>query len=102
MICMWWDDVQQLRFPMLRNGANRPSLIEAQCNFRTFGASDLRLRFYIREPRPHDRRDPQWRPFDPAIDIVPPAVEPAGKDHAFPADPITLYYWQKSVEEKQV
>jgi hypothetical protein len=98
---MWWDDLQQLRFPMMSNGANRASLVEAQCNFRTFGASDLRLRFYVREPRPHDQRDSRWRPLDSKTDTLPPVVEPVGNHCASPADPMALYYWQRSVEDKQ-
>jgi len=98
---MWWDNVAQLRFPALRGGSNRPSLFEAQVNFRTFGASDLPLRFYVREPRPQDRRDPQWRPLDPNTDNLQPLVEPVGNDISSPCDPMALYYWQKSVGNKQ-
>jgi len=98
-ICMWLDNVAQLRSPTLRNGTNRSSLLEAQSNFRTFGASDLTMRSYSRAPRPQDRCDPQWRPLDPVTDELEPPAQDVRND-APDGDPTALYYWRKSVGKR--
>lgn len=89
-ICMWWDDLEQLRRPTMRGGANGPSLVDAQVNFRTFGAAELTLRTYARSPRPEDRRDPDWRAFDLASDDLEPSS--AGS-----SEPTRLYYWRERI-----
>jgi|SRR5579871_6148078 len=65
-ICHWEDDAVQLRFPY-RGGANLP-LVDAQKNYAAFGACQEHLKQYARQPVEGDVRDPQWRPFDWAID----------------------------------
>ena len=93
-ICLWWDDLEQLRFPTQRDGANPTSLLEAQANFRAFGAADLTLRTYARPPRPEDRRDPEWRPLDPLYPIEREAGDLARPSGANPENPAALYYWR--------
>lgn|SRR5487761_1362742 len=63
-ICFWEDDIVQLQDPTFSGGANKPSLIDAQKNYREFGACEERLKPHARLPRPDEKRDPSWRPFD--------------------------------------
>lgn len=80
-ICYWEDDPVQLRRPERGGGANRPSLVEAQANFRSFGSCERCTVESCRAPGPDDVRDPTWRPVDLATD-------------RFPGD--GEYYWRRS------
>jgi hypothetical protein len=51
-VCFWEDDPVQGRDPSFAGGANKPSLNEAQHNFRAYGVSEARFRSYVRPP--HD------------------------------------------------
>ncbi|WP_293647418.1 CPCC family cysteine-rich protein [Thiolapillus sp.] len=64
-ICFWEDDPLQYEDPDFTDGANLPSLKQAQRNFRRMGCSDPRLRLHVRPPGRKDRRDPDWQPFAP-------------------------------------
>jgi hypothetical protein len=68
-ICFWEDDQVQLGYPLMAGGANNVSLYEAQQNFMRDGASEVRLTGHVRQPADLEKRDPQWRPFDPRRDI---------------------------------
>lgn len=63
-VCFWEDDGIQFRWPTTSVGANRVSLIEAQLNYRTFGACDEHGRQYVRPPAEDEPLDPAWRPID--------------------------------------
>jgi hypothetical protein len=78
-ICIWEDDISQLRFPDQDGGANEPSLIETQRNFAEFGACEQRLLPHVRKPLPREAREPGWRPVDLSRD-------PPGR--------VILYYWR--------
>jgi len=67
-ICFWEDDHVQLGFPLMAGGANKVSLYEAQLNFLSFGACESGITRGIRKSTDSDKRDPQWRPFDPKHD----------------------------------
>src|ERR1700682_6104183 len=69
-ICYWQDDASSLRYASIAEGPNRASLIEAQRNYQNFGASEPRVKRFVRRPFPSDARDPTWRPIDPALDIL--------------------------------
>ncbi|MEU6246632.1 CPCC family cysteine-rich protein [Glycomyces sp. NPDC047010] len=90
-ICGWQDDPVQLRWPEYRGGANKPSLIEAQRNFREIGASTERRRGRVRPPRPDEAKDPGFRPVDPAIDRFPSQDEEITE---WPKDLTSLYWWR--------
>jgi hypothetical protein len=81
--CGWEDDLVQLHRPDDAGGANRPSLIEAQRNYRQTGASDPRLVAKARPPGTIGPIDPHWRPFDPARDGPTDQNDAAGP-----------YYWR--------
>jgi hypothetical protein len=82
--------VAQLRFPAMDGGANRPSLIEAQANFRRYGAAEARFVGNTRPPLPEERRDSGWRPFDPSAD----PLDDFSSNAEYPASPSDLYYWR--------
>jgi len=63
-ICFWEDDQIQILDPWYDGGANHPSLVEAQMNFKAFGASEPRLKEYVRPVVTADERDPEWRPVE--------------------------------------
>src|SRR5690349_10060472 len=67
-ICFWEDDAVQLAFPYSK-WPNLP-LVEAQKNYAEFGATRDREKRHVRPPMEEDLRDPEWRQFDPAIDVV--------------------------------
>ena len=96
-ICLWEDDLAQLRFPRLPGSANHVSLLEAQRNYADFGAAERRYRNVDRERPDEERRDRGWRPLDPEHDNV---EEPQGGiDYAnsYPLNDTTvLYYWRET------
>ena len=57
-ICAWQDDVSQLRFPLEGGGVNDSSLLAAQRNFASFGASSESFANKVRSASSHDKRDP--------------------------------------------
>ena len=92
-ICFWEDDALQLEFATtLVGGANGVTLADAQRAFEATGVREGRLLPYVRAPGPTDRRDPTWRPIDPALDSF-EDWNAEGRRRA-PDDPETLYYWR--------
>ena len=67
-VCFWEDDAVQFRWPARRDGANGISLVEAQRNYRDFGAAEERHLVFVRPPAPDELLDPEWRPIDLARD----------------------------------
>ena len=94
-ICFWEDDALQLEFATtLAGGANHVTLLDGQQIFREHGACEEGLIAYVRPPGPFDRRDPTWRPIDPARDWFPVWDDP-GRVRA-PEDDESLYYWRET------
>jgi len=94
-ICGWEDDLSQLRFPRMPGSSNRVSLIEAQRNYQTYGASERRNHGHTRAPVEGEERDHEWRPIDPARDnIEEPRAGTAYGDSYPLADTTVLYYWR--------
>jgi hypothetical protein len=99
-LCFWEDDPVQLRHPQAPGGANGVSLIEAQINYRTFGASERRFLQNCRARDAGDVRDPEWRPIDLERDRF-EAWEGCladdfgeGPRTRWPRDMTMLYYWR--------
>jgi hypothetical protein len=61
-VCFWEDDGVQLLDPAFPGGANEPSLIECQKNFRRIGACEERLVALVRPPEAEEKLDQEWRP----------------------------------------
>jgi hypothetical protein len=94
-VCFWEDDLVQLRWPDLAGGANRPSLIKAQENYRLVGASEPRLLEHVRAADSSEPLDDHWRRFDPTRDHIEerrPGIY-YGKTYAI--DRTAYYYWIK-------
>ena len=94
-ICLWEDDLAQLRFPTMPGSANHVSLDEAQHNYADIGVAERRHRGEGRTPLELDRREAGWRPLDPGRDNI---EEPRGGINyadSYPlADTTVLYYWR--------
>ena len=61
-MCFWEDDGVQLLDPANPGGANKPSLMECQENFRRVGACEERFVGSVRPPESEELLDPEWRP----------------------------------------
>jgi hypothetical protein len=88
-ICFWEDDSVQLRWPDWAGGANKPSLVEAQQNYREMGATEERFKKCVRAAAAHEPADPAWRPIDPERD----SFEPISVQEAPWPDDLTVLYW---------
>src|SRR6185295_4947122 len=95
-ICLWKDDPSQLRYPETRGGANRASLVQAQENFRSTGASHHCSLPHVRESVSKDERDPGWRLWNRATDDTGRATTSDGYGMRYPTDTTTLYYWRNT------
>jgi hypothetical protein len=94
-ICLWEDNLVQLRFPTMPGAANQVSLLDAQQNFDECGAAERRNRVLARPAMRDERREGEWRPLDERRDNI---EEPRrGVDYAdsYPEqDTTVLYYWR--------
>jgi hypothetical protein len=86
-VCFWEDDAVQFRWPDVEGGANVVSLLDAQRNFRDFGACEQSSRKHVRPPRADEPVDPAWRPIDPAVDVFEEWEVP---QRPWPEDPVQL------------
>lgn len=50
-VCFWEDDPVQLNNPTLEGGANKVSLLQAQKNFKEFGACQPEAVSSVRSPK---------------------------------------------------
>jgi hypothetical protein len=91
-VCLWEDDVYQLRWPFQPCGANRTSLIDAQRNFATDGASDEARRGREHADVADFERDPSWRPVDTTRDRF---ERRGGALAPWPEDRTVLYWWRR-------
>jgi hypothetical protein len=101
-ICLWEDDLAQLRFPRMPGSANRVSLERGQQNFAELGTAERLKADQGRPPDALDRRDPAWRPLDPRRDRM---EEPrSGVDYreSYPRDTTRLYYWRSTFWHPQI
>jgi hypothetical protein len=63
-ICFWEDDGVQLADPWFAGGANVPGLVEAQKNYKKYGAMEKRFQGNVRKPTDNDEKDSEWRLVD--------------------------------------
>jgi hypothetical protein len=92
-VCVWQDDVSQLRFPKCGGGANKPSLIDAQKNFLSLGVGNPAGGASC------PSRDVAWRPIEHA-DLPPDADGHFEGRPSYPADLTELYYWRRRAVTK--
>ncbi len=62
-VCYWEDDDVQFNDPDYAGGANTVSLRQAQKNYASFGASEKRVRGYVRSPNTNEEKDLNWHPL---------------------------------------
>ena len=94
-ICLWEDELAQLRFPLMPSLSNGVSLRVAQDNYRSFGAARHKNQGLTREPVEGEGLDPGWRPLDPAIDNIEEPQRGENYAETYPwRDPTVLYYWR--------
>lgn len=91
-ICFWHDDALSLAEVTTAQGPNDVSLVEAQRNFRAFGAKEARLKDSARRPLPTDMRDPEWRTVDEMLNNPEATVDIPVSE--WPRDRTGLYYWR--------
>ncbi|WDN57574.1 hydrolase (plasmid) [Streptomyces clavuligerus] len=90
-VCSWEDDLVQLRVPW-SFGANAVCLMEAQANYRRYGAMEERFVTKVRPAAPNEPLDPGFRPVDLARD----SFERLGDTGPLPSDLSVLYWWRPS------
>jgi hypothetical protein len=96
-ICLWEDDLAQLRFPRMPGSANHVSLEDAQHNFADCGAAERRNAGVVRAPLAGEARDQGWRPLDPALDNIEEPQAGVSYGDSYPlADTTVLYYWRST------
>jgi len=96
-VCLWEDDLAQLRFPRLPGSANHVSLDEAQQNYADFGTAERRFRGEGRAPDDGEPRDADWRPLDPGRDNIEEPQRGVNYADSYPlADTTVLYYWRET------
>lgn len=94
-ICLWEDDLSQLRFPRMPGSANMVSLEQAQRNYESLGTAERRNIGGARSPVEGERRDSGWRPLDPEHDNVEEPQRGINYADSYPlADTTVLYYWR--------
>jgi len=92
-ICFWEDGDVQLRWPDRAGGANRPSLIDSQREYRQLGVMESRFPGYVRPPTDSETVEAGWRTIDPAVD----RFEKRGvHEVGWPDDLTVLYWWRPS------
>jgi len=94
-VCLWQDDLAQLRFPRMAGSANHVSLEDGQHNFAACGAAERRNAHAARPPQDHEAREPEWRPLDPLRDNIEEPQRGITYGDSYPlADTTVLYYWR--------
>jgi hypothetical protein len=94
-ICLWEDELAQLRFPLMTGVSNTVNLETGQRNYQAFGAAERKNRGLTREPLEHETVEQGWRPLNRSRDNV---EQPRrGEDYSltYPwRDTTVLYYWR--------
>ncbi len=94
-ICLWEDDLAQLRFARMPGSANHVSLEQGQYNYIAFGTAERRHIGNGRTPLDIEPREPGWRPLDPSRDIIEEPQRGIDYGDSYPlSDTTVLYYWR--------
>jgi hypothetical protein len=100
-ICLWEDDLAQLRFPRMPGSSNQVSLEEAQRNFQAFGTAERRNRGLGRAPVESEAEEGGWRMLDPRVDNIEEPRRGERYAETYPwRDPTVLYYWRSTYWRK--
>jgi hypothetical protein len=94
-MCLWEDDLAQLRFPRMPGSANHVSLEGAQHNYVEFGAAERRHKGTGRAPLDTEAREAGWRLLDPVRDNVEEPQHSIDYGDSYPLNDTTVrYYWR--------
>lgn len=94
-ICLWEDELAQLRFPTMPGISNTVSLLDAQQNYQRIGVAERKNIGQGRAALDDEAIDDGWRPIDPSIDNLEQPT--AGEDYStsYPwSNTTVLYYWR--------
>jgi hypothetical protein len=94
-ICLWEDELAQLRFPMMPGISNTVSLVDAQVNYQRIGVAERKNQGQGRAALDGEDVEEGWRPIDPQIDNLERPT--SGEDYAtsYPwSNTTVLYYWR--------
>lgn len=95
-ICLWEDDLAQLRFMEMPGSANHVSLLEGQKNYATCGAAEKRNADNAREPFAEEQRELEWRAADIRRDNIEFPARGIDYSVSYPQDTTVLYYWRST------
>lgn len=93
-MCFWEDDISQLRFPLMGGGANRPSLLQAQANYRAFGSCERGTLEHCRAPKSDEPVEEGWHPLDGTAHNAEAPTPSVDYNGTYPSDSTALYYWR--------
>lgn len=100
-ICLWEDELAQLRFPRMTGISNNVSLLQAQRNFQRHGVAEVRNQGRGRDAVEGEEVEPGWRLLDPTRDNIEEPRRGVDYDATYPwADTTVLYYWRASYWRK--
>jgi hypothetical protein len=77
------------------------SLVQAQENFCSYGASEHNRLLEVRGFGSNDARDPTWRKWDSRTDETERSETSVGYGKCYPSDTTTLYYWRDTYWRKR-
>ena len=96
-ICLWEDDLAQLRFPLMPGSSNKVSLETAQLNFVECGTAERRNATNAHESTDGEQREEDWRPLDPQRDNIEEPQRGINYGNSYPLrDTAVLYYWRST------
>ncbi len=96
-ICLWEDELAQLRFPAMPGISNCVSLVDAQINYQRIGVAERKNIGQGRAALDDEALEDGWRPIDPSIDNLEQPT--SGEDYAtsYPwSNTTVLYYWRST------
>jgi len=94
-ICLWEDELAQLRFPTMPGVSNSVSLVDAQSNYQRFGVAERKNQGQGREALDSEAVEEGWRPIDPLIDNLEQPTSGEDYSTSYPwTNTTVLYYWR--------
>lgn len=100
-ICLWEDELAQLRFPRMTGVSNGVCLLQAQLNYQKYGVAEVKNRGRGREAFSSEGLDEGWRPIDPEKDNLEEPRRGEDYESTYPwGNTTVLYYWRPTYWRK--
>ncbi|MEN8177869.1 MAG: CPCC family cysteine-rich protein [Pseudomonadota bacterium] len=94
-ICLWEDELAQLRFPAMPGISNSVSLVDAQINYQRIGVAERKNMGQGRAAIAGEALEEGWRPIDPSIDNLEQPTSGEDYSTSYPwSNTTVLYYWR--------